>query len=342
MTSQLSNILNTLIILVALYAGGASACSFINEAIAGALQLRGSTLYRGLVDLLCGAREMVDELYKHPLVYPGNADETPKYNLSNRLWAFLGAENNWPSYLDARNFSVAFWQTLQRRLGTNAEATVANAANTPQQIVEDLQARVSGIDPSIPGIGPLKQTLAAMLASAGNDYQQLLKLTDEWFNHQMDRISGWYRRTSQWILLAFALALSFGLNVDTIHIVRFFNTETALATGVGADISKAYVAQEKAAAASATAAPSSAPGEEQAATAVAAARVVDQELSKDNFPSAVIANPGGNRLWLPILGELITAIAFAMGAPFWFDLLGTFMNVRMAGERPKQPAGPKK
>ncbi len=131
MTSQLSNILNTLIILVAVYAGGASACSFINEAIAGALQLRGSTLYRGLVDLLCGAREMVDELYTHPLVYPGNADETPKYNLSNRLWAFLGAENNWPSYLDARNFSVAFWQTLQKRLGADAGATPANAASTP-------------------------------------------------------------------------------------------------------------------------------------------------------------------------------------------------------------------
>jgi len=31
---------------------------------------------------------------------------------------------------------------------------------------------------------------------------------------------------------------------------------------------------------------------------------------------------------------LITAIAVALGAPFWFDLLKYIVNVRMAGEKP--------
>jgi hypothetical protein len=36
--------------------------------------------------------------------------------------------------------------------------------------------------------------------------------------------------------------------------------------------------------------------------------------------------------FLRIFGILISAIAIAMGAPFWFDLLGKFINVRNAGK----------
>jgi hypothetical protein len=35
------------------------------------------------------------------------------------------------------------------------------------------------------------------------------------------------------------------------------------------------------------------------------------------------------------IGWLLTALAASLGAPFWFDLLSKFMNVRQAGERPK-------
>lgn len=35
-----------------------------------------------------------------------------------------------------------------------------------------------------------------------------------------------------------------------------------------------------------------------------------------------------------LLGWLIAGIAISMGAPFWFDLLGKFVNVRNAGGRP--------
>jgi hypothetical protein len=35
-----------------------------------------------------------------------------------------------------------------------------------------------------------------------------------------------------------------------------------------------------------------------------------------------------------ILGWFITALAASLGAPFWFDLLGRFMNVRNAGKLP--------
>jgi hypothetical protein len=47
---------------------------------------------------------------------------------------------------------------------------------------------------------------------------------------------------------------------------------------------------------------------------------------------------GGN--WLvKILGWLITGRAVSLGAPFWFDLLNRFVDLRGAGRRPA-PAQP--
>jgi len=45
-----------------------------------------------------------------------------------------------------------------------------------------------------------------------------------------------------------------------------------------------------------------------------------------------------NNLWLALLGWLITAFALTLGAPFWFDLLKRFVNIRSAGQAPEEKA----
>jgi hypothetical protein len=43
-----------------------------------------------------------------------------------------------------------------------------------------------------------------------------------------------------------------------------------------------------------------------------------------------------------ILGWLITAFAVSLGAPFWFDLLNKFVNIRASGKAPEEePKSPK-
>ena len=42
--------------------------------------------------------------------------------------------------------------------------------------------------------------------------------------------------------------------------------------------------------------------------------------------------PNQQRGWV-IIGILITGLALSLGASFWFDLLGKFMNVLMTGKR---------
>jgi hypothetical protein len=47
---------------------------------------------------------------------------------------------------------------------------------------------------------------------------------------------------------------------------------------------------------------------------------------------------GGSRDVSSIAGWLITGFAVSLGAPFWFDLLSKFMNVRSSFKKEEEPA----
>lgn len=51
--------------------------------------------------------------------------------------------------------------------------------------------------------------------------------------------------------------------------------------------------------------------------------------------------PGDFNWWLAkILGLLLTVGAASLGAPFWFDMLNKFINVRSVGKSPDEVAKP--
>jgi hypothetical protein len=41
-----------------------------------------------------------------------------------------------------------------------------------------------------------------------------------------------------------------------------------------------------------------------------------------------------------IIGWLLTIFAISLGAPFWFDVLNRFMNLRSAGKSPEEKGKP--
>jgi hypothetical protein len=73
----------------------------------------------------------------------------------------------------------------------------------------------------------------------------LKKLTVQieiWFDHAMDRVSGWYIRRTKWLLFAIAIAFTAALNVDTVAICRRLGKDDTLRASV-VESAKQYSAQ---------------------------------------------------------------------------------------------------
>ena len=69
--------------------------------------------------------------------------------------------------------------------------------------------------------------------------------------------------------------------------------------------------------------------------------VVDA-ISTASLPIGLTEVPKRDQ-WLTIaLGWLITALAVSLGAPFWFDLLNKFVNIRASGKAPEEEPKPPK
>ena len=314
-----ASLIDVAIVLVGIYIALAVAASWVQEQIAALSHLRGRQLYRGILNLVAGATTLTDAIYAHPLVSAA---------VDNKQ------EEKLPSYLDARNFSLALWQSVHQTVGPNAGPAAANAIAAPHELLAALDARVSALNDT----DALKKPLAALLNAAGGDYDKLLTATDAWFNSQMDRVSGWYKRTAQWWLVAIGAVIVILGGIDSISIARQAYASPVVTQALAGSITNAV--NTAVSGTSTSPAPSATPVPQDQSDAVA--KAVSDALAKDPTIKVIWSSallPTDLSGWaLKVLGLLITIVAVSLGAPFWFDLLKTLINVRMAGEKPDDNA----
>ena len=142
-----------------------------------------------------------------------------------------------------------------------------------------------------------------------------------WFNNGMERVGGWYKRKSQIIQLSLAFVLAGILNIDSVHMAR-----TLFA--VNSPLRESLVQSAK-------------DFSKSGGTAKPLKEVTDA-LGSLALPIGWSDFELGKRGPTFLLGWLITAFAVSLGAPFWFDLLNKFINVRAAGKAPEEtPKDPK-
>lgn len=209
----------------------------------------------------------------------------------------------------------------------------------------------------------LKQILGALLseltnASIETESVQLRarQNIEEWFNNSMDRVSGWYRRRTQTLAYVLAIGLAFLLNIDSIYIATILwqdgflreelviQAETLVSNNpdgvVEPDALKiitnptyqiipigwidfSNVLNDY-------------PNDRCSSSANPAPFYLGISLFGKCYPFSNV--PTMDNLaagWaLKILGLLVTGIATAQGAPFWFDILKKVINVRIAGANP--------
>ncbi|HYK54739.1 MAG TPA: hypothetical protein VEV38_14550 [Candidatus Eremiobacteraceae bacterium] len=282
-------LVNVAISLVAVYLSFSLLASWVNEQIAAGLRWRSGTLSSGILRMLDDVK-LRDSFYAHPLIV-----------------CACSPKNRPPSYISPGQFSMALIGTITegRFLAADATSTLASI----QQAVRDLPDHMK-----------VKQTLIALLNGADGDLQKFQSGVERWFDDQMTRVSGWYRRLTVRSLFIIGAVLVVILNVDTIKMIPAFG-----ASPIALNCQMQSSSQQGSADAADLDCVS-------AATLQRLRLGWSDEWTADSKPESAFAFAGWGGLKL--LGVALTACAIALGAPFWFDILKQLVNVRNAGERP--------
>jgi hypothetical protein len=280
-----STILDAAIGIVFIYLLVSLVISAATELIAALLKSRAKNLSKGIQELLQDRSQTgwVARLYKHPLIDG------------------LSAPNSKPSYIPSRKFALALLDLI------------APANTDGVRTLADLKTGMANLPE------PLQRTLTTLLEESQHDVERLKTQIEIWFNNGMERVSGWYKRKTQWIQFFLGLGLVIAINIDSVHIARtLFAVNSPLRASL-VESAKSLVAQ---------------PG----GTARPIKDVVET-ISTLSLPIGWSEFPKPDQWPTIFLGWLITAFAVSLGAPFWFDLLNKFINVRASGKAPEE--GPK-
>lgn len=294
-------------------------CTTVNEMIAGWRNTRAKFLELGIERLLGGDPDLKKAFFEHPLISSLADDNQAR-----------------PSYIPAERFAKALLDILS---GDNKLTDVAA-----------VRAGLAKI-----GNPALQRSLTALIDTVKDDSAALSKEMQRWFDHNMDRVSGWYKRNAQRNTLILASVVTLVVNADTVWVARTLWTNPAVRAAL----------VEQAQTRGAMARPEELPAvnydnaEDATASTPVAAASSAEGLSSDELkllgdltgwdtdwktlgkakglPSQAEAALGilGNH----IVGWLITALAVSLGAPFWFDTLGRFINLRNAGKPPADSRG---
>lgn len=160
--------------------------------------------------------------------------------------------------------------------------------------------------------GPLKPVLNSMFREGETDMEKFEARLQQWFDQSMDRVSGTYKRISQVLSLAIGITLAFLFQINTIGILGLLWSEAPLRRATDSAVS-AYL---------------STPG-----GGAQPLQNVSDSLSLFGLRPIWESHPAIGATWL--IGCAITAVAVSFGAPFWFDMLQRFVNVRGTGPTPQ-------
>ena len=265
-----------------------------------------------------------------------------------------------PSYVDPNNFALALVDVIKRRVETSQgkPADSALTYETLQEAIRYLEQQNS----------PLAQALSPIVSKAGNDLNAALDGIQKWFSGGMDRVSGWYKASSQRSMLAIGFAIAAVANVDTIEIYQALDRSPDLAAQLAAQ-AETITKSGHIGSVDLTKIDTTNPSPQDAQTvlkAVLAAPGPRLPIGYDCLSAAAVAPTAGdspakkesdwNRCvlefkhrstswsgstWLVhILGWFLTAVAGTLGAPYWFSALSRIVGLRGSGPAPVKPTSP--
>jgi hypothetical protein len=287
-------------------------CTTVNETIVALTRRRGKMLAQGIATLL-GDADIKDKVYAHPLIKS------------------LTQGNGLPSYISSDEFALALMDIVTGQ-GNRADDSKALQEGKGLDVFQDKATH-------------LREVLGAIMADQRSALGTTQKKIANWYTQSMDRLSGAYkRRTTLWIW-GLAIAVTLLTNANTIRVTQILWSNQAVRSAV-VNAAQARAQQGE----PMPLVDYSDPNNPEASKPV---RVEDNALTRDeNKLLGQLMGWGtgdwsqmsetGPLIWwgTHLLGWLFTVIALSLGAPFWFDMLNKFMNLRNAGKASSDQSAP--
>jgi hypothetical protein len=315
-------ILDVVVGLGFLYLLFALACTALNEVIASAFSRRAKVMRQGVEQLL-GDATLTEALYRHPSIV----------SLSSKGWK---SSIKGPSYISAERFASALTDLL-----------------TGDRPLSDADALKAGIE----ALPPAPKRQLTMLYDVAKGDPDIFRLqVAEWFSEGMDRVGGWYKRGVQRQTYAMAILVVLVLNLDSVQLINRLWADSGFRTAAveqaRARIQATGVAELPVMEYTGGDSPDAG---EPVLTGMASLTDSETRLlsslrgwtdDRSRLSADLVLKGdslGVRSAWLAgaavthLPGWIVTVLAIGLGAPFWFDFLNRFMNLRNAGRASDEP-----
>lgn len=285
----------------------------LHEGIASVLGLRAKLLEKGITHMLNdeSGNNFAQIFLNHPLIKcMGNGK------------SFLGLIHKGPSYISAENFSLALTDVMRTaQAGADAATQVTSYIDTAQKALGGANTAQKGST----SIGPeTLNVIKTFWTEANGDFVSFRGGLEQWYNDAMDRVSGWYKRRTQFTMFIIGLLMAAAFNINTIEIAKKISTDKDARqelVNIAIQYSKTHTSDSLSALKKIDA--------ETYSSLTEAGSLLGLGYTPETFQSVSVGSVASM-----VGGWLILALAVSLGAPFWFDLLQKIINLRGTGPSP--------
>ncbi|NCR13554.1 MAG: hypothetical protein GPJ02_04410 [Microcystis aeruginosa G13-12] len=324
---NLGTLLEIIVALIFIYLTSSLIISELQEQLAALLEFRARNLKKALEIFL--GKETVKSLYN-------NGSLLSSLNQYTNLGKSVG-----PSYVEPKVLAASLISLVNSKLSDNKKLLKADFLG------KDLVEEKTGIFKklaSLSNFSKIDKLAIDRLIEIGystklkHDNPTLENFIDEianTFTQIMERTSGVYKRNAKGVSFAFGFLAAALLNIDSFYVIEQLSKNPNLRQGINQVATEVFQTNE-------SCFKDAQDDPTKVAKCTEKLQVSVKNLEKINQPLPLGWNEKGwfngeqikeqNGLLQAIFGWLMTGVAVAMGAPFWFDILGKLINVRNTGK----------
>ncbi|MCC5645970.1 hypothetical protein LC607_24140 [Nostoc sp. CHAB 5824] len=284
----------------------------------------------------------------------------------------LGEKQSGPSYLPSETFAITLLDTLkipqlityvkhpseelktnlymilesykEIKTGVNDETKESESYKKITKIYGDFDAKfikfvnedLKDLPDNVPhnlikSLAVIAERSRIKIGDLTEEINQFKNEVETWFDRSMARASGVYKRNAKGVAILIGISIAILTNTDTFHLIKRLSQDSVIRSTITQSASQRidYIKDPEA--------------RKQIEKVLGDTSVpigwqnINQQFElldvKDSNNGKVLLI----RIWQGfklICGWIVSGLAIAMGAPFWFDILNKVVNVRNAGPKP--------